>query len=323
MARRLVSYKAPIELIQQKDFATRNQEQPVLNHGVQVAAEDATIRENSRDHSYHMPESRLQSGPPDRPTLTLTGTGTSVGVPMIGCDCDVCFSDNPRNRRTRSGVLVRAPLGNFVIDTSPDLHSQLVKQRVDNITAAVFTHSHADHIMGLDDLRICGFRMDAPVKLYCEEIVEEQIRQTFNYAFKKSAKPTHKFALPRFEFVRIDETEPFDLLGVTIQPLRLHHGPLPILGYRINDVAFCTDVSKIPRETFKRLDGVDTFIVDALRDIPHATHFSVKQAVEACIRSGARQSWLTHISHSLDYDSTNATLPEGIELAYDGLTIEL
>ena len=223
----------------------------------------------------------------------------------------------------RSGVLVRAPKGNFVIDTSPDLHRQLVNQRVDNVAAAIFTHAHADHIMGLDDLRICGFRMDAPVKLYCEENVEKQIRQSFDYAFKTSVKPTHKFALPRFEFVRIDETKPFDLMGITVQPLRLHHGPLPILGYRLNDVAFCTDVSKIPRESFARLKGVDTFIVDALRDIPHATHFSVKQAVQACIRSGARQSYLTHISHALEYAATNATLPDDIELAYDGLTINL
>jgi phosphoribosyl 1,2-cyclic phosphate phosphodiesterase len=268
-------------------------------------------------------EPRLQTGPPANPTLTLTGTGTSVGVPMIGCDCDVCFSDNPRNRRTRSGVLVRAPLGNFVIDTSPDLHNQLVGQRVDNVTAAIFTHSHADHIMGLDDLRICGFRMDAPVRLFCEEIVENQIRQSFDYAFKTSKKPTHRFALPRFEFTRIDETESFDLLGLTIQPLRLHHGPLPILGFRINDVAFCTDVSKIPRETFERLQGIDTFIVDALRDVPHATHFSVKQALQAAKRTGARRTWLTHISHALEYEATNASLPSGIELGYDGLVVEL
>ena len=270
-----------------------------------------------------MPAARLQTGPPPRATLTLTGTGTSVGVPVIGCDCDVCFSDNPRNRRRRSGALVRAPQGNFVIDTSPDLHSQLVDQRIDNVAAAIFTHSHADHIMGLDDLRICGFRMDAPVKLFCEEAVEDQIRQSFNYAFKSSIKPTHKFALPRFEFVRIDETAPIELLGLTIQPLRLHHGPLPILGFRINDVAFCTDVSKIPRESFERLNGIDTFIVDALRDIPHATHFSVKQAIQAAERTGARQTYLTHLSHSLEYEATNASLPAGIELAYDGLVVEL
>ena len=255
------------------------------------------------------------------PSLTLTGTGTSVGVPVIGCDCEVCRSDNPRNRRLRSGVLVRAPLGDFVIDASPDLREQLLRERVSAVHAAVFTHSHADHIMGLDDLRICGFRLQSAIKLLCEERVERQIRTSFNYAFE-TTEPSHRFAVPRFEFERIG-LDSFSLLGLTIQPLRLMHGRLPILGFRINNIAFCTDVSQIPPESLDALHDLDVLIIDALRNHPHPTHFSVPQAVAMARQLNPRQTYLTHVSCRLDYDKTNERLPEGIELAWDGLRISL
>ena len=252
--------------------------------------------------------------------LTLLGTGTSVGVPVIGCRCDVCRSTNPRNHRTRSGVYVPASRGGFVIDTSPEIRLQLVREGIEIVYAAVFTHSHADHIFGLDDLRICGHRLEAPIRLYCEEPVERQIRAAFSYAFSAIEEHAHRFAVPRVEFERIG-TAPFEVLGQPLRPIRLLHGTLPILGFRLNDVAFCTDVSSIPSESWPLLEGLDTLVINALRDEPHPTHFSVGQALEAIERVKPRRAYLTHVSHSLDYETTNARLPRGIELAYDGLKI--
>lgn len=252
--------------------------------------------------------------------LILLGTGTSVGVPTIGCDCDVCTSSDPHNQRTRSGVYVPAPEGNFLIDTSPELRIQLLREKVKLVHAALFTHCHADHLYGLDDLRIFGHYLDKPVTLYCEENVEQQIRDSYAYAFSTPPPNAHHFSVPRLTFQQIS-TEPFELLGQKIIPLRLLHGQLPILGYRINDVAFCTDVSEIPDETWPLLDGLDVLIIDALRDRPHPTHFSVEQALEVAERVRPRQTYFTHISHFLDHKTTNARLPENVELAYDGLRI--
>ncbi|QDU82807.1 Phosphoribosyl 1,2-cyclic phosphodiesterase [Polystyrenella longa] len=252
--------------------------------------------------------------------IILLGTGTSVGVPVAGCDCEVCLSENPKNNHTRSGVYVEAPEGNFVIDTAPELRIQLVRERVQAVHAALFTHGHADHIYGLDDLRIYGHRQDAPVDLYCEEIVEQHLRQSFSYAFDTNSPRPHKFAVPRFEFRSIS-MEPFTILGLPVQPIRLLHGQLPVLGYRIGNFAFCTDVSEIPEESWPLLEGLDTLIIDALRHSPHPTHFNVDQALEAIRRLKPLQTYLTHISHSLEYEATNAILPEGVEMAYDGLRV--
>jgi len=252
--------------------------------------------------------------------LVLLGTGTSVGVPVIGCDCGVCASTNPRNHRTRTGVFVSAPQGNFVIDTPPELRLQLIREGVKIVHAAVYTHSHADHIFGLDDLRICGHRLDAPVVLYCEENVERQIRTSFNYAFNPPDPKAHQFAIPRLSFERIG-LEPFEVLGLAIQPIRLLHGELPLLGFRLGDVAYCTDVSHIPDESWPLLEGLDVLILDALRETPHPTHFSVGQSLEVVERVKPRRAYFTHISHRLDHEATTARLPDGVELAYDGLQI--
>ncbi len=252
--------------------------------------------------------------------MILLGTGTSVGVPVIGCDCEVCTSDDPRNQRTRTGVAVRTPLGNFLIDTPPELRLQLIREKVAMIEAAVFTHSHADHIFGLDDLRIFGMYRDRAVTLYCEETVEQQLRASFGYAFEPPYPNTHRGAVPRLEFRRIG-TEPFELLELTIRPIRMWHGKLAVLGFRIGDVAFCTDVSDIPDESWPLLEGLDVLVIDALRDKPHPTHFNIEQGLQVVERLKPKQTYFTHISHSLDHQQTNARLPASVELAYDGLRI--
>ncbi len=256
-----------------------------------------------------------------RGEMILLGTGTSVGVPMIGCDCAVCTSANPKNQRTRTGVAVQIPRGTFLIDTPPELRLQLVREKVRLIEAAVFTHGHADHVFGLDDLRSCSWKLTRPIPLLCEEPVERQIRAAFSYAFDVPPQDLHPGAIPKLEFQRIG-TEPFELLGQLVRPIRLWHGNLPVLGFRINDVAFCTDVSRIPDESWPLLEGLDVLIIDALQDKPHPTHFGISQALEVVERVQPQRAYFTHISHKLDHDATNARLPDRVELAFDGLRIE-
>lgn len=252
--------------------------------------------------------------------IVLLGTGTSHGVPMIGCHCAVCSSNNPKNKRNRCGVAVLHPEGNFLIDTPPELRLQLIRERIDLIHAVLYTHSHADHIFGMDDLRLFGHYLGAPVPLYCEEPVEQQLRQSFQYAFVPPSPNAHRGAVPDLKFQRISLT-PFELFGVTVQPIRLMHGKLPVLGFRIQDVAYCTDVSDVPAESWQQLEGLDVLVIDALREKPHPTHFSIGQALEVVDRVRPRRTYFTHIAHSLEHEATNARLPDGVELGYDGLRI--
>ena len=200
----------------------------------------------------------------DSREMILLGTGTSHGVPLIGCQCAVCSSSDPRNNRTRTGVAVKTGEGTFLIDTSPELRIQLLRERISVAHAVVYTHSHADHLFGLDDLRLFGYRLKRAIPLYCEEIVENQIRAAYSYAFTPPAPDLHYGALPQLELRRIG-LEPFELLGIQVQPIRLIHGKLPVLGFRIGNIAFCTDVSFIPDESWPLLQGLDVLIVDALR----------------------------------------------------------
>lgn len=255
-----------------------------------------------------------------RGELILLGTGTSVGVPMIGCDCAVCTSLNPKNHRTRTGVAVNSARGTFVIDTPPELRLQLVREKVRLVEGAVYTHGHADHIFGLDDLRTSGWKLSRPIPLFCEETVERQLRSAFGYAFEIPSQDLHPGAIPKLEFQRIG-LDPFEVLGQRVQPIRLLHGRLPVLGFRINDVAFCTDVSRIPDESWPLLEDLDVLILDALQNNPHPTHFGIAQSLEVVERVRPRRAFFTHVSHKLDYDATNARLPSGVELAYDGLRI--
>lgn len=254
--------------------------------------------------------------------LILLGTGTSVGVPSIGCGCEVCQSSDPHNKRLRCAAIVGLPEGNLLIDTPPDLRTQLLRERIGIVHSVLYTHEHADHVFGLDDLRLFQFYLGRPVPLYCEEIVERRIRQSFDYAFNDSQE-THTGAAPKLEFHRIS-TEPFRVLGQTILPIRLEHGPrFTVLGFRMGNVAYCTDTNALPSESWPLLEGLDVLVLDALRDRPHATHFSLAESVEVARRLRPRQTYFTHISHELDHQATNARLPAGMQLAYDGLRIPL
>jgi phosphoribosyl 1,2-cyclic phosphate phosphodiesterase len=248
------------------------------------------------------------------------GTGTSVGVPAIGCCCPVCRSTDPKNKRTRTAAIVGLPEGNLLFDTPPDLRQQLLREDIGIVHAVAYTHDHADHLFGLDDLRLFPFRLGSAVPLYCEPSVEQRIRKSFDYAFDDGPQ-THAGAIPRLEFRPLG-LEPFELLGAKIRPMRLLHGPkFKVLGFRIGNIAFCTDTNEIPEASFEVLEGVEYLVLDALREVPHPTHFHIEAALQAIERIGPKQAFLTHICHDLDHEATCRRLPDGVDLAFDGLRI--
>lgn len=257
-----------------------------------------------------------------RGQMILLGTGTSVGVPCLGCSCEVCGSTDSHDKRTRCAALLGLPEGNLLIDTPPDLRQQLLRERVGIVHAVLFTHEHADHLFGLDDLRLFPFYLGHPVPLYCEERVERRIRHSFDYAFS-GEEPTHQGAAPQLAFQRIT-TEPFTVLGAKITPVRLLHGlRFTVLGFRFGNVAYCTDVNKIPPESMDLLQGLDVLVLDALRPRPHVTHFSLDEAIEVARKLTPKRTIFTHIAHDLGHAATNAKLPTGMELGYDGLRVNL
>ena len=254
--------------------------------------------------------------------MVFLGTGTSVGVPAIGCGCPVCTSGNPKNKRTRCGLAIGLPRGNLLVDTPPDLRQQLLREQIGIVHAVLYTHEHADHIFGLDDLRLMQFYLGGPVPLYCEPAVELRIRKSFDYAFQP-AERLHTGAIPQL-LPRTIGLEPFDVLGARVRPVRLQHGfTVPVLGFRFGNVAYCTDVNHIPPESMDELQGLNVLVLDCLRPEPHATHFGLRDALKVVEQLQPTRTLLTHMSHHFDHDVTNAELPAGVELAYDGMEIEL
>ena len=242
--------------------------------------------------------------------MVFLGTGTSVGVPAIGCGCAVCGSTNPRNHRTRCSVVLGLPGGNLLIDTPPDLRQQLLREQIGLIHAVVYTHEHADHLFGLDDLRLMQFYLDGPVPLYCEPRVDERIRKSYDYAFDPP-KDIHAGGVPKLKLHRIG-LEPFELLGAEIVPVRLHHGPnFDVLGFRIGNVAYCTDTNDIPESSMQRLEGLDLLVIDCLREEPHETHFGLAESLEVVDRLRPKRTLLTHISHRLEHEQLSQSLPPG------------
>jgi len=254
--------------------------------------------------------------------LILLGTGTSVGVPAIGCGCPVCTSPDNRNKRTRSGAILGLPGGNLLIDTGPDLRTQLIREGIGIVHAVVYTHEHADHLHGLDDIRLFPFIIGGPVPVYASEIVQQRIRRVFDYAFA-DREPTHLGSTPQLTLMAIDE-RPFEVLGTTITPVPLVHGPYcRVNGYRIGNVAYCTDTNFIEPSSMELLQGLDTLVLDALRFTRHATHYSVDEALAVIEQLKPKQAYLTHLSHELEYTDVNSQLPENVRLAHGGLRIPL
>jgi phosphoribosyl 1,2-cyclic phosphate phosphodiesterase len=219
-------------------------------------------------------------------------------------------------------VLIGTPNGNILIDTTPEMRLQLLRENVKLIQAVVYTHYHVDHLFGLDDLRLFPVALKASLPIYCTDEVEEVIRQAFSYAFHPSGDDLPAGTLPRLEIRRINTT-PFEVLGEQFTPIPLIHGRFNCLGFRIGNVAYCTDVNAIPDTSWPLLEGLDVFIVDALRpEKPHPAHFSLEQALEAIDRVKPKQAYLTHMSHTMDYDLLIKTLPPHVAPAHDGLRFQ-
>ncbi|MFO0824836.1 MAG: MBL fold metallo-hydrolase [Gemmataceae bacterium] len=219
-------------------------------------------------------------------------------------------------------MLIGTPNGNILIDTTPEMRLQLLRENVKLIQAVVYTHYHVDHLFGLDDLRLFPVALKASLPIYCTDEVEEVIRQAFSYAFHPSGDDLPVGTLPRLEFRRIN-TAPFEVLGEKFTPIPLVHGRFNCLGFRIGNVAYCTDVNAIPDTSWPLLEGLDVFVVDALRPgKPHPAHFSVEQALEAIDRVKPKQAYLTHMSHTMDYDLLIKTLPPHVAPAHDGLRFQ-
>jgi len=247
--------------------------------------------------------------------LTVLGSGTSHGIPMIGCDCAVCTSDDPRDKRTRTSVVFSYDEHNILVDTPPELRLQCIAQDIRRADAILFTHFHADHIAGLDDVRRFNWIQGGPITLYGDRPTLQELRQTFAYAFVDD--PEYPSAKPELDAVALDG--PIELFGRQIIPIPLMHGPQPVFGFRVGKIAYCTDCNLIPDDSRKLLRNLDILVLDAVRRRPHATHFNLEQAVEEARRIGAKHTYFTHIAHELKHAETNAELPPGMELAYDGL----
>lgn len=252
--------------------------------------------------------------------VIVLGSGTSHGVPMIGCGCAVCTSTDPRDSRTRPSVWVRAGQARILIDTTPELRLQCTAQGIDAVDAVLFTHQHADHVFGFDDLRRFNWLMKRPVPCYGTERTLAALRRMFSYAFDPVADSPH--SRPEIE-ARVIDNEPFTVAGERIVPIPLMHGPLPVLGFRFGDFAYCTDCNVIPEDSVALLQDLDVLILDALRRTPHPAHFNLDQAVEMAHRINARRTFFTHITHQLPHEATNADLPDGMALAYDGLRLHV
>lgn len=248
----------------------------------------------------------------------MLGSGTSTGVPVIGCGCAVCRSNDPRNRRMRPGLRLDLADGTVVIDTSPDFREQALRFALERVDAVLYTHAHADHVFGLDDLRIYNFRQRAPIPCFGSRETIARLRQIFAYVFEESQEGGGK---PRIDLLPIDA--PFDLLGEQVVPVPVMHGDLEVLGFRVGRFAVVTDVSSIPAASYDALEGVDVIVLSALRYRPHPTHFSLDEAIAAARRIGARRTILTHLAHDVDHTDVRVELPPGVELGHDGLVVEL
>jgi phosphoribosyl 1,2-cyclic phosphate phosphodiesterase len=249
--------------------------------------------------------------------VTMLGSGTSTGVPVIGCTCAVCRSDNPRNKRWRVGLKLELGSRIVLVDTPTDLRAQGLRFGLPRVDAVLFTHAHADHVFGLDDVRIFNFRQRTAIPCYGSEATLARIRQMFAYVFEAGQEGGGK---PQLELIPVEA--PFDLLGRTVVPVPVWHGALAVYGYRIGSFAYVTDTNLIPEESFRLLAGVEVLILDALRYRPHPTHFSFEEALAAAARVGARRTIFTHLTHEVDHDSLAVPLPPGVELGYDGLAFD-
>lgn len=257
----------------------------------------------------------------------ILGTGTSTGVPVIGCKCKVCTSDNPKNKRLRSSIYIQTEQNTgILIDSGPDLRQQAIRAKIERIDSVLYTHNHADHVFGIDDLRPFNFLSKKNIYLYANKYTAEQLEKNFYYCFHKD--PNYQGGNPpRLILKTITPSKDFEVHGTKVTPLSIFHGDLEIMAYRIGDFAYLTDCSFIPDETKLKLQNLEVLIIDGLRERPHSTHFSVEQAIQEIKELKPKKAYLTHISHELDHEEINRKLSKikdtDIELAFDEMFLEI
>jgi phosphoribosyl 1,2-cyclic phosphate phosphodiesterase len=248
--------------------------------------------------------------------ITVLGSGTSVGIPTIGCHCAVCSSEDPRDNRLRPSILISYGGRNVLIDTTPDFRQQALRARIDRLDAILFTHSHADHIMGLDDVRPFNFRQRTNIPIYAAQETMDAIHRCFRYIFDGTEKES---SVPKLESRLVKES--FDLFGLRFTPVSVLHGSAWVLGFRFGNAAYLTDHSDIPEAACEQLRDLDVIFLDALRYKPHPTHSTVERSIETVRKLNPRRAFFTHICHDLPHAHTESVLPPHIRLAYDGLEI--
>ncbi len=254
--------------------------------------------------------------------ITFLGTGTSHGVPVLTCDCSVCRSDNPKNKRTRSSLWVQTRGASILIDTATEFRLQALRAGITRVDGVLYTHCHADHVFGFDDLRVFSELTKRDILVYGNKPTIEELREVFGYVFRKTQKGGGK---PRVDTRVIDGplSEPLQIKGVSVQPIPVFHGRLPILGYRLGKLAYVTDCSSIPQASMELLQGLEVLVLGVVRYEPHPTHMHVGQALELVELLSPRQTYFTHISHLLEHEQVNKSLPAGVSLAYDHLKINI
>ena len=251
--------------------------------------------------------------------LEFLGTGTSGGVPLIGCSCPVCTSLDARNHRLRSSVIIRYGTHAVVIDCGPDFRQQMLRSGQAQLDAVVLTHEHMDHVAGLDEVRPLNYQQKTDMAIYCTERVANRLKQQFSYAFGEDKYP----GAPGLHLVEIAPNKPFIIGGMEWMPILAMHGTWPVLGYRIGDVVYLTDVSAMTAVEMDKIRGAQILVVNALRHQPHVSHFSLLEAQEFARKTGVPHTYFTHISHQMgDHAATQSGLPTGMYLAYDGLHLE-
>ncbi len=251
--------------------------------------------------------------------ITFLGTGTSHGIPVIGCQCAVCLSPNPKNKRNRIGVWVdNGPGASGLIDVSSEFRIAAIQNGLKHVDFVLLTHTHSDHVSGLDDLRIFSQRSGKGTPIYSTTETLSDIRDRFAYAFN----PTKAYGggVPQYELREISSAT--DIAGLTVTPLPILHGPDQILGFRINNFAFITDVTTIPDSTLELLQGLDILALDCLRHEPHSTHLHLEKSIEYALKIKAKQTYFIHMTHDLEHEETEKSLPPSLKMAYDGLVLE-